>query len=185
MSAFHGQSKGGSCIELLTDSVDGRRLVFANDVEIDPSAGTRGVVYFTETSRRYERREYMFATMEGRAEGRLLRQDIGSGQTTVLQDGLVFPNGVALSRNKSFLAFCESTAMRCGPLCTFLPCWLCVGGALCGGCKSFSGLLRVHCHECSHLCTSPTLAEQRRGGTEGGHRGGSHGEGTQGGGTQG
>lgn len=136
VSESDGLNDRGPCVKLLTESVNGQRLVFANDVEVDPSAGTRGVVYFTESSRKYQRRDFMFATMEGRAEGRLLMHDIGSGRTTVLQDNLVFPNGVALSHNKSFLAFCESTAMRCTPLCTFSSCWVALG--------AFPGILRAH-----------------------------------------
>lgn len=50
--------------------------------------------------------------MEGGHHGRLMRHDLSTGATTVLVRSLAFPNGVALSKDRSFLVFCETTLMR-------------------------------------------------------------------------
>ncbi|CAI6003608.1 unnamed protein product [Closterium sp. NIES-65] len=57
-------------------------------------------------------RDYYVAIVEGRADGRLLQVDLTTGQAAVLVVGLAFANGVALSRDKSFLVFCETTTLR-------------------------------------------------------------------------
>ncbi|CAI0552715.1 unnamed protein product, partial [Linum tenue] len=44
--------------------------------------------------------------------GRLLRYDPRSKKLEVLSEGLAFPNGVALSKDRSFLLVAESSTMR-------------------------------------------------------------------------
>lgn len=57
-------------------------------------------------------RNFLAAIMEGGAHGRLMKHDLTTGATTVLARSLAFPNGVALSQDRSFLVFCETTLMR-------------------------------------------------------------------------
>ncbi|GJP86621.1 hypothetical protein CLOP_g16622 [Closterium sp. NIES-67] len=51
--------------------------------------------------------------MEGWADGRLMRLDIATGKVEVIMRNLAFANGVALSKDKSFLIVCETTRARC------------------------------------------------------------------------
>ena len=41
-----------------------------------------------------------------------MRHDLKTGETVVLVDGLRFANGVALSKNKDFVAYCETVMLR-------------------------------------------------------------------------
>lgn len=60
----------------------------------------------------YCNRNHHFILLEGEATGRLLRYDPSSKTTHVLLDGLVFPNGVQLSRDQTFILFTETTNCR-------------------------------------------------------------------------
>ncbi|CAI5970494.1 unnamed protein product [Closterium sp. NIES-64] len=102
----------GGLAQPVVTRVDGRPLLFANDLDIAAS-DENGTLYFTDTSTRFHRRDYYVAIVEGRADGRLLQVDLTTGQAAVLVVGLAFANGVALSRDKSFLVFCETTTLRC------------------------------------------------------------------------
>ncbi|CAI5534590.1 unnamed protein product [Closterium sp. Naga37s-1] len=116
----------GGLAQPVVTRVDGRPLLFANDLDIAAS-DENGTLYFTDTSTRFQRRAYYVSIvegradgrlmqvdlpLEGRADGRLLQVDLATGQVAVLVDGLAFANGVALSRDKSFLVFCETTTLR-------------------------------------------------------------------------
>ncbi|CAI7766173.1 unnamed protein product [Closterium sp. NIES-53] len=103
--------KGGKA-RMVVDRVEGRKLRFANDVAIDAD-NENGTVYFTDSSTRHQRRDFVVATTEGRADGRLMKVDLATRQVTVLLRNLVFPNGLALSEDKSFLVFCETVLFRC------------------------------------------------------------------------
>lgn len=50
--------------------------------------------------------------LEGEGTGRLLRYDPPTKTTHVVLDGLVFPNGVQISKDQSFLLFTETTNCR-------------------------------------------------------------------------
>ncbi|CAI5465310.1 unnamed protein product [Closterium sp. Yama58-4] len=102
----------GGLAQPVVTRVDGRPLLFANDLDIAAS-DENGTLYFTDTSTRFHRRDYYVAIVEGRADGRLVQVDLATGRAAVLVDGLAFANGVALSRDKSFLVFCETTSLRC------------------------------------------------------------------------
>ena len=49
---------------------------------------------------------------EGGAYGRLLKYNVKENTTTVLLQGLRFPNGVAFSKAKDFLMLTETSLMR-------------------------------------------------------------------------
>eukprot|EP00475_Leptophrys_vorax_P015096 TRINITY_DN21442_c0_g2_i4.p1 TRINITY_DN21442_c0_g2~~TRINITY_DN21442_c0_g2_i4.p1 ORF type:complete len:250 (+),score=12.33 TRINITY_DN21442_c0_g2_i4:103-750(+) len=81
-----------------------------NDLDIDADAN---VVYFTDASTRWYRRDFLPLTLEGRADGRFMKYDIATGKTTVIAPAIAFANGVAISKDKQFVVFCETTYMRC------------------------------------------------------------------------
>ncbi|CAI5459029.1 unnamed protein product [Closterium sp. Yama58-4] len=103
---------GGGKAEKLVDTVAGKRLLMTNDLDIDAD-GKNGVVYFTDGSTRWQRKDFFLATLEGQPDGRFMRYDIATGQTKVLVKGVAFANGVAISRDRTFVVFCETSYMRC------------------------------------------------------------------------
>ncbi|CAI5968124.1 unnamed protein product [Closterium sp. NIES-64] len=119
-------SSGGQATKLV-DVVDGTRMMMCNDLDIDADAN---VVYFTDSSSRWARRDFLPLLLEGRKDGRFMKDflplllegrkdgrfmkyDIGTGKTTVLVSKVAFANGVALSQDKKFVVFCETTYLRC------------------------------------------------------------------------
>ncbi|KAA8517244.1 hypothetical protein F0562_017504 [Nyssa sinensis] len=82
---------------------------FTNALDIDQSSG---VVYFTDSSSRYHRRNYISVIVTGDNTGRLIKYDLKSKEITVLLDNLSFPNGVALSENGHFILVAETTNCR-------------------------------------------------------------------------
>ncbi|KAG5560916.1 hypothetical protein RHGRI_004073 [Rhododendron griersonianum] len=102
-------AEGGIATSLATH-VEGekRPIFFANDLDIH----NNGSIFFTDTSKRYNRADHFVIMLEGEATGRLLRYDPPTGTTHVVKDGLAFPNGVQLSKDQSFLLFTETTNCR-------------------------------------------------------------------------
>ncbi|KAL0456268.1 UNVERIFIED_CONTAM: protein STRICTOSIDINE SYNTHASE-LIKE 13 [Sesamum latifolium] len=99
--------EGGVATPLATHA-DGNPILFANDLDIHHN----GSIFFTDTSRRYNRVDHFFILLEGEATGRLLRYDPPTRTTHVVMEGLAFPNGVQLSKDQSFLLFTETTNCR-------------------------------------------------------------------------
>ncbi|KAL1805302.1 hypothetical protein ACET3Z_028370 [Daucus carota] len=99
--------KGGYATPLATN-VAGKPILFANDLDIHHN----GSVFFTDSSKRYDRVNHFFIMLEGEATGRLLRYDPPTKTTHVVLDGLAFPNGVQFSRDHSFLLYTETTNCR-------------------------------------------------------------------------
>ncbi|TVT99597.1 hypothetical protein EJB05_55027 [Eragrostis curvula] len=83
-----------------------RPFSFANGVEIDHETGA---IYFTETSTRFQRREFLSIVISGDKTGRLLKYDPKSNHVEVLVDGLSFPNGLAISADGTYLLLAETT----------------------------------------------------------------------------
>lgn len=54
----------------------------------------------------------LFAWCQGQPTGRLLRYDPATRRTHVVADGIWFANGVALSRDGSYVAVVETVSMR-------------------------------------------------------------------------
>nr|XP_009384587.1 PREDICTED: protein STRICTOSIDINE SYNTHASE-LIKE 13 [Musa acuminata subsp. malaccensis] len=98
----------GGVATLLSTHVQGRPVLFANDLDVHRN----GSIFFTDTSSRYSRSDHFFILLEGEATGRLLRYDPASGATHVVLRGLAFPNGVQLSKDQTFLLFTETTNCR-------------------------------------------------------------------------
>jgi sugar lactone lactonase YvrE len=103
-------------VETLVDEVAGEQILFANDLDISDT----GVVYFSDSSSRYntttlgdESPSYLLPdAIDGRASGRLLSYDLGTGRSEVLLDLVYFPNGVALTADGSALWIAESNRYR-------------------------------------------------------------------------
>ncbi|OWM66935.1 protein STRICTOSIDINE SYNTHASE-LIKE 13 [Punica granatum] len=101
-------SQGGLATPLATHDVDGSPILFANDLDIH----SNGSIFFTDTSKRYDRVDHFYILLEGEATGRLLRYDPTTRSTHVVLEGLAFPNGVQLSNDQTFLLFTETTNCR-------------------------------------------------------------------------
>lgn len=95
-------------VTTLVDAVDGIRLGFTDDVAV----ASDGVVYFSDASDKFGFGDHMLDLLEGRAHGRLIKYDPRSKQATTLVGELHFANGVALSRDESFVAVSETYRFR-------------------------------------------------------------------------
>ncbi|CAI9101492.1 OLC1v1038828C1 [Oldenlandia corymbosa var. corymbosa] len=99
--------EGGIATPLSTH-VDGKPILFANDLDIHKN----GSIFFTDTSKKYDRVRHFFILLEGESTGRLLRYDPPTKTTHVVLEGLAFPNGVQLSKDHTFLLYTETTNCR-------------------------------------------------------------------------
>ncbi|KAJ1297149.1 hypothetical protein BS78_01G355900 [Paspalum vaginatum] len=89
--------EGGEA-EVLATQADGAPFRFVNGLDVDQATGD---VYFTDSSATYPRRFNTEIMMNADATGRLLRYDARTKQVTVLKDGLPYPNGVAVSADRT------------------------------------------------------------------------------------
>ncbi|KAH9704302.1 protein STRICTOSIDINE SYNTHASE-LIKE 10 [Citrus sinensis] len=101
--------RNGGPAKQLASSAERIPFRFTNALDIDPNTG---VVYFTDRSMYFQRRQYPMLIESGDRSGRLLKYDPRNKQVTVLRRGLAFPNGVTLSNDKSFLLVAESDSRR-------------------------------------------------------------------------
>ncbi|KAL9420479.1 hypothetical protein AB3S75_038120 [Citrus x aurantiifolia] len=99
----------GGQAQQLASSAGGIPFRFTNDLDIDPNTG---IVYFTDSSIYFQRRQYFMSIATGDKSGRLLKYDPLKNNVTVMYNGLSFPNGVALSNNNSFLLLAESATLK-------------------------------------------------------------------------
>lgn len=88
--------------------VDGVRIGFADDVAV----ASDGAIYFSDASDKFGFGDHMLDLLEGRPHGRLIKYDPQSGKATVLARDLYFANGVALSKDESFVAVNETYRFR-------------------------------------------------------------------------
>uniref|UniRef100_A0A1J3F2Y6 Protein STRICTOSIDINE SYNTHASE-LIKE 10 n=1 Tax=Noccaea caerulescens TaxID=107243 RepID=A0A1J3F2Y6_NOCCA len=105
---------GGLAKPLVTEA-EGQPFRFTNDLDIDEE---EDVVYFTDTSSRFQRRQFLAAVLNLDDTGRLVKYERSSKKVTVVLRGLAFANGVALSKDRSFLLVAETTT------CKILRLWL-------------------------------------------------------------
>ena len=87
-------------VTVLTNEADGVPIVYADDLDIGPD----GVVYFSDASTKFGAEAIgstlaasLYEIMEHGSTGRVLAYDPATRETTVLLDGLSFPNGVAMT----------------------------------------------------------------------------------------
>jgi sugar lactone lactonase YvrE len=93
-------------VEVLCDSVDGRRLRFCSC----PAIAADGTVYFSQSSQRYDLARYKGDLLEHSGTGRVLR--LRNGQVDIVADGLQFANGVVLAPDESNLIVAETAGYR-------------------------------------------------------------------------
>ncbi|MEE6474790.1 hypothetical protein FKM82_010498 [Ascaphus truei] len=99
-------------VEMLVSSkvpVQGKIMSFVNDLAVTHDGRK---IYFTDSSSKWQRRDYPYLAMEGTDDGRLLEYDTRTKEVKVLMGGLRFPNGVQLSPAEDFLLVAETTMAR-------------------------------------------------------------------------
>ncbi|XP_059646149.1 protein STRICTOSIDINE SYNTHASE-LIKE 2 [Cornus florida] len=99
---------GGLATRVATQA-QGIPFGFTNALDIHP---TTGVVYFTDSSSLYQRRNHISVIVSGDKTGRLMKYDPESKEVTVVLDNLSFPNGVALSQNGDFILVADTANCR-------------------------------------------------------------------------
>lgn len=90
----------------LTSIVDDAELRDPNDLDIAPD----GMIYFTDSTKRYAAYDWTLDSIENRATGRLLSYNPQTGVTKTLLDGYRYTNGVAMAHDNKSLFFCETWA---------------------------------------------------------------------------
>ena len=90
-------------LRVLVDHYKGEQLLFVDDMDISKD----GVIYFSNATQRNPEVVENEA-WEQRASGALFAYDLESGVTTLLKDGLFFPNGVALNTTEDYFVFSET-----------------------------------------------------------------------------
>ncbi|XP_029376555.1 adipocyte plasma membrane-associated protein isoform X2 [Echeneis naucrates] len=89
--------------------VGGRKLSFINDVAVTQDGKK---LYFTDSSSRWQRRDYMQLIMEATADGRVLEYDMETRELTVVMENLRFPNGIQLLPDEESVLVAETTMAR-------------------------------------------------------------------------
>ncbi|KAG7462583.1 hypothetical protein MATL_G00186310 [Megalops atlanticus] len=89
--------------------VGGRRLAFVNDLDVTQDGRK---VYFTDSSSRWQRRDFLHLIMEATADGRVLEYDTVTREVSVLMDGLRFANGIQLCPDEESVLVAETTMAR-------------------------------------------------------------------------
>ncbi|XP_024017506.1 protein STRICTOSIDINE SYNTHASE-LIKE 3 [Morus notabilis] len=99
--------EGGLATSLATEA-EGVPLRFTNDLDMDEE----GNVYFTDSSTKYQRRNFLQLVFSGEDSGRVLKYNPKTKETTVLVRNVQFANGLSLSKDGSFFLFCEGSLGR-------------------------------------------------------------------------
>eukprot|EP00918_Siedleckia_nematoides_P027632 GHVU01059557.1.p1 GENE.GHVU01059557.1~~GHVU01059557.1.p1 ORF type:complete len:428 (-),score=40.76 GHVU01059557.1:198-1481(-) len=84
-------------------------MKFLNDLDIDPADGA---MYISDSSIRFQRRNYYSVIMDGLADGRLLRFDPKNNQIDIVIDNLAFPNGVQMTHDGQAVLVAEGLLYR-------------------------------------------------------------------------
>jgi sugar lactone lactonase YvrE len=92
----------------LTDAAAGRPFSFCNNATV----ARDGTVYLTDSSDRYTVHTWKRDLLEHRPNGRVVAWSPSSGRTEVVADGLLFPNGLALTPDESALVVAEMGRYR-------------------------------------------------------------------------
>jgi sugar lactone lactonase YvrE len=101
-------------LRVLADSIDGDPIRYADAVVI----ATNGSMYFTDATRRFSPASLgtfdaaLLDVLEHSCTGRVLVHEPGTGRTSVVIEGLCFPNGVALSGDERHLFIAETGEYR-------------------------------------------------------------------------
>lgn len=95
-------------LKTLSTTQGGRDFLFTDDLEV----GADGKVYFSDASDKFGIKDFQTDLLEHQPNGRLLVYDPATGQTDLLLDKLYFANGVAVSRDSSFVLVNETGKYR-------------------------------------------------------------------------
>uniref|UniRef100_A0A1A8PNU7 Adipocyte plasma membrane-associated protein n=2 Tax=Nothobranchius rachovii TaxID=451742 RepID=A0A1A8PNU7_9TELE len=111
LGLFEVSPTTGEATRLVTGGqvVAGRKLSFINDVTVTQDGKK---VYFTDSSSRWQRRDYMHLIMEATADGRVLEYDTETKELTVIMENLRFPNGIQLLPDEESVLVAETTMAR-------------------------------------------------------------------------
>ncbi|CAL5054209.1 unnamed protein product [Urochloa decumbens] len=91
--------KGGEATVLVTEA-GGVALRFTNGVDVDQVTSD---VYFTDSSTTYTRAEHERVTKERDSTGRIMKYNRQTNKVTVLRSDVTYPNGIAISADRSHL----------------------------------------------------------------------------------
>ncbi|CAH9070707.1 unnamed protein product [Cuscuta europaea] len=95
----------GGLATTLSSEAEGVPLTFTNDLDVDD----QGNIYFTDSSTNYRRRNFLQLVFSADNSGRVLKYNQATRETTVLVRNLQFPNGLSLSKDRSFFVYCEGS----------------------------------------------------------------------------
>jgi sugar lactone lactonase YvrE len=102
-------------VEIILSEVDGRPLVYADDLAI----GADGTIYFSEASTKFGAQTSagtyegsLLDIMEHGGHGQIIEFNPGTGAASIILDGLNFANGVAISEDQRYLLIAETGAYR-------------------------------------------------------------------------
>jgi len=98
----------GGQAEVVLSEIDGKPLMFTNDLDFDEE----GVLYFTDSSTKWQRKVFLLSILEGDVTGRFIKFNPDTKEIKVLIDNLGFPNGVAISKDGSFVLVAETLKSR-------------------------------------------------------------------------
>ncbi|WND02139.1 SMP-30/gluconolactonase/LRE family protein [Temperatibacter marinus] len=95
-------------ITVLSTSAGGLPYKFVDDLDID----SKGMIYFSDASYKYDQHEYKLDLLEMKPNGRLIAYNPKTSTAHVLKDNLYFANGIALSQNEDFVLVNETWQYR-------------------------------------------------------------------------
>ena len=104
--AFRGllSVAGDGVIKVLTDSVNGQKMLFPDDLDI----AADGTIWFSDASTRFDMNNLVYDMLEGSTTGRLISYSPATSKTKVELDGLFFANGVALGPADEYVLVTET-----------------------------------------------------------------------------
>lgn len=91
-------------ITVLTDSVNGKKMQFVDDLDI----ASDGTIWFSDATTRYYYNDSIYSFLENRATGRLLSYSPRTNITKIHLDNLHFANGVALGPDDQYVLINET-----------------------------------------------------------------------------
>ncbi|KAK5854439.1 hypothetical protein PBY51_015508 [Eleginops maclovinus] len=111
LGVFEVNPSTGETTRLVTGGqlVAGRKLSFINDIAVTRDGRK---LYFTDSSSRWQRRDYLQLLMEATADGRVLELDLETRELTVVMENLRFPNGIQLLPDEESVLVAETTMAR-------------------------------------------------------------------------
>jgi len=84
------------------------KMAFPNDIAI----ASNGKVYVTVTSNKYQLHDLYNEVLEARPNGYVVEYDPKTGRSTLLADGLHFPNGIVVHPGGDYVLVAETTRAR-------------------------------------------------------------------------